>query len=98
LLLSEGFGHEAVALGRPLFVNSLALRELAAADDKRRGSLMVGWVLAGIQDLENYWRDQAARGHDVSKGMEQIADDGVKPLAMRPPGVSPQSSGDRTRT
>jgi hypothetical protein len=74
LLLSEGFGHEAVALGRPLFVNSLALRELAAADDKRRGSLMVGWVLAGIQDLENYWRDQAARGHDVSKEMEQIAE------------------------
>jgi hypothetical protein len=73
-LLSEGFSHEAVTLGRPLFVNSLALQELAAADEKRRGSLMVGWVLAGIQDLENYFRDRESRGDDVSEEMEQIAE------------------------
>ena len=62
LLLSEGFSHEAVTLGRPLFVNSLALQHLAAADEKRRGSLMVGWVLAGIQDLEDYFRDRESAG------------------------------------
>jgi hypothetical protein len=74
LLLSEGFTHEAVTLGRPLFVNSLVLEELAAADEKRRGSLMVGWVLAGIQDLENYFRDRGSRGYDVSQEMEQAAE------------------------
>jgi hypothetical protein len=74
LLLSEGFTPEAMPLGRPLFVNSLALEELAAADEKRRGFLMVGWVLAGIQDLENYFRDRQSRGYDVSQEMGQIAD------------------------
>jgi hypothetical protein len=38
LLSHDGFVHEAVMLGRPLFTDSLALAELAAVDEKRRGS------------------------------------------------------------
>ena len=34
---------------------------------------MVGWVLAGLQDLENYFRNQQSRGHDVSRETEQLA-------------------------
>ncbi len=74
LLLAEGFAPEAMPLDRPLFINSLGLEELAAADETRRGSLMVGWVLAGLQDLENYFRDRQSRGHDVSAETEQLAE------------------------
>lgn len=72
LLLSQGFTHEAVMLGRPLFMDSLALAEFAAVDEKRRGSLAVGWVLASLQRLEHYFRDQESRGHDVSAEIEQL--------------------------
>ena len=66
LLLYEGFTHEAVILGRPLFIDSLALAEFAAVDEKQRGSLAVGWMLASIQHFEGYWLDRQSRGHDVT--------------------------------
>jgi hypothetical protein len=39
VLLREGFPHEAMILARPLLTDSLALQELAAADEERRRSL-----------------------------------------------------------
>jgi hypothetical protein len=46
-LLSSGFSHEAVALVGALFVDSLVLAELAAADSARRGTLVIGLRLQG---------------------------------------------------
>ena len=66
LLLSHGgHVHEAVILGRPLFTDSLALTELAAADSTRRGSLVCGWALSSEQHLRGYFLDRRSRGHDV---------------------------------
>jgi hypothetical protein len=66
LLLAQGFTHEAVILGRPLFIDSLALAEFAAVDEKQRGSLAVGWMLKSLQHLEGYWLDRQSRGDDVT--------------------------------
>jgi hypothetical protein len=64
LLLAQGFTHEAVILSRPLFIDSLALAEFAAVDEKQRGSLAVGWMLKSLEHLEGYWHDQQSRGDD----------------------------------
>jgi hypothetical protein len=66
LLLAQGFTHEAVILGRPLFIDSLALAEFAAVDEKQRGSLAVGWMLKSLQHLEGFWLDRQSRGDDVT--------------------------------
>jgi hypothetical protein len=73
LLLEHGFVHEAVMLNRPLFTDSLALAELAAADDKRRGSLVVGWALGSWRQLRGYFLDRGSRGHDVAAEVEALA-------------------------
>jgi hypothetical protein len=74
LLLEQGFVHEAVMLDRPLFTDSLALAELAAADDERRGSLFVGWALGGLQQLMGYFLDRRSRGHEVAGELEALAE------------------------
>jgi hypothetical protein len=74
LLLSEGFVHEAVILGRPLFTDSLALAELAGLDEKQRGSLVVGWALGSWAQMKGYFLDRRARGHDVEAELEAIAE------------------------
>jgi hypothetical protein len=66
LLLAQGFIHEAVILGRPLFIDSLALAEFAAVDEKQRGSLVVGWMLKSLQYLEGFWLDRQSRGDEVT--------------------------------
>jgi hypothetical protein len=65
LLSHDGFVHEAVILGRPLFTDSLALAELAAVDDTRRGSLVVGWALNSEKHLQGYFLERRSRGDDV---------------------------------
>jgi hypothetical protein len=52
VLLDNGFVQEAAMLCRPLFVDSLALAEIAAADEKRRISLVVGRQLNAIADID----------------------------------------------
>ena len=51
-LLSADFSHEAAVLAGPLFVDSLTLAELAAADEARRAQLVVGLQLQGVRDAE----------------------------------------------
>ena len=51
-LLSADFSHEAAVLAGPLFVDSLVLAELAAADEPRRAHLVVGLELQGVRDAE----------------------------------------------
>jgi hypothetical protein len=70
LLSQQGLVHEAIILGRPLFTDSLALAELAAADDARRGSLAVGWALKSEQQLRAYFLDRRSRGHDADAELQ----------------------------
>lgn len=66
------FGQEATALARSLISESLMLMELADADERRRVTLIVGWELASVYDLEGLLREAVARGHDVSFMLEPI--------------------------
>jgi hypothetical protein len=61
-------------LNRPLFTDSLALAELAAADDKRRGSLVVGWVLGSLQQFRAYFLDRRSRGLDVEDDLKALGE------------------------
>ena len=75
VLLDKGFVQEAAALCRPMFVDSLALAEIAAADEKRRISLVVGRQLAAIADIEGIFREMQAGGDEaVIKNLEHTAE------------------------
>jgi hypothetical protein len=75
VLLDNGFVQEAAVFCRPLFVDSLALAEIAAADEKRRISLVVGRQLGAIADIEGIFREMQARGDDeVIKNLEHMAE------------------------
>jgi hypothetical protein len=74
LLSQETFVHEAVILVRPLFTDSLALAEFAAVDERRRGSLVVGWALWSEQQMRAFFLDRRSRGHDVAAELERIAE------------------------
>jgi Family of unknown function (DUF5677) len=64
LLLDSGLVHEAAALCRPLFVESLVLAEIGAASEARRIELVVGAELASLSDIEGIFREMEARGDD----------------------------------
>jgi hypothetical protein len=72
LLLRSGFPEEAMMLGRPLLTDSLALAELAAADEKRRAELAIGWELATIADLRGANLEGKAQGHDVEEQLSGL--------------------------
>ena len=74
ILLEQGFVHEAIILGRPLFTDSLALAEFADGSDHDRGSLAVGWILDSIQSLERYYVVSRASGADVWSELTKIGD------------------------
>ena len=75
VLLDKGFVQEAAMCCRPLFVDTLALAEIAAADDKRRISLVVGRQLDAIADVEGIFREMQARGDKkVVKNLEHMAE------------------------
>jgi hypothetical protein len=58
---------------RPMFVHSLALAEIAAADEKRRISLVVSRQLDAIADIEGIFREMQARGDEqVVKNLEHM--------------------------
>jgi hypothetical protein len=72
LLLAYDFVHEAVALTRPLFADSLALAEMAAADEAERKRLVAGRELAAVNDMEGLAREAESRGDDVSAEMAAL--------------------------
>lgn len=75
VLLDNGFVQEAAMFCRPMFVHSLALAEIAAADEKRRISLVVGRQLDAIADIEGIFREMQARGDEqVVKNLEHMAE------------------------
>jgi len=75
VLLDNGFVQEAAVFCRPMFVDSLALTEIAAADEKRRISLVAGRQLDAIADIEGIFREMQARGDDeVVKNLEHMAE------------------------
>ncbi len=75
LLLDNGFVQEAAVFCRPMLVDSLALAEIAAVDDKRRISLVAGRQLDAIADIEGIFREMQARGDDeASKNLESLAE------------------------
>jgi hypothetical protein len=51
ILLERGFVHEAMILSRPLLTDSLAFAELAASDEQRRATLLIGWERQGLATL-----------------------------------------------
>src|SRR5688572_12881749 len=51
-LIARRFGHEATILARPLFTEPLMLGELAAAVEPDRATLVVGWWMRSLTDLE----------------------------------------------
>jgi hypothetical protein len=73
LLLLHDQVHEATILARPLFTDSLALAELAAADTQRREELAVGLVMAGIRQGENLFQALGATGEDVTGDLAALA-------------------------
>jgi hypothetical protein len=75
VLLDKGFAHEATILCSPLFVDSLALAEIADADDSRRVGLIVGRRLAALADVDALFRETQAHGDDeVSDALARLAD------------------------
>jgi hypothetical protein len=68
LLLDNGFVQEAAVFCRPTFVDSLALAEIAVADETRRISLVVGRQLDAIADIEGIFREMQARGDEEVMG------------------------------
>jgi hypothetical protein len=66
LLLRHGFAHESMMLGRPLLTDSLALTELASADERRRAELVVGWELASVADLRGIILEFQKQGGNVA--------------------------------
>jgi hypothetical protein len=74
VLLDKGFIQEAAVLCRPLFVDSLALAEIAGADETRRISLIAGRQLHAIADIEGIFLEMQARGDDVTKNLEHTAE------------------------
>lgn len=72
LLLQKGFPHEAMMLGRPLLTDSLALAELAAANEHRRAELAIGWELATLADLRGAMLEGKAQGQDMDEQLEAI--------------------------
>jgi Family of unknown function (DUF5677) len=72
LLAGQGFGQEAVSLGRSLFTESLMLAELAEADEPRRVELVIGWSIATIDDLEGVLREALADGDDFAEQLEGL--------------------------
>ena len=75
VLLANGFVQEAAALCRPLFVDSLALAEVAAADETRRISLVVGRQLDAIADIDGIFREMKARGDkSVVRNLKHMAE------------------------
>jgi hypothetical protein len=73
LLLAYDFVHEAVALNRPLFADSLTLAEIAAAEEAERKRLVAGRELAALNDMEGILSEGESRGDDVTKGLEAVA-------------------------
>jgi hypothetical protein len=67
------FGQEAAVLARSMITESLMLMELAAADGTRRVELVVGWELAGLDDMEGLLREGQARGQDSGAALEATA-------------------------
>jgi hypothetical protein len=74
VLLANDFVQEAALFCRPMFVDSLALAEIAAADEKRQISLVVGRQLDAIADIEGIFREMKARGdQEVVRNLEHMA-------------------------
>jgi hypothetical protein len=66
VLLERGLVDEAIILERPLFIDSLALAELAASDETQRGSLVIGRILESLQRLCGLQLELARLGSDVT--------------------------------
>ena len=54
-LIARRFGHEATILARPLFTESLMLGELAAVGEPDRATLVIGWWMRSLTDLEGMY-------------------------------------------
>jgi hypothetical protein len=72
LLVVRGFAHEALMLCRPLLTDSLALAEIAMADEQGRAKLAVRWELAGLASIEGAVEEGARQGHDMAEQADAI--------------------------
>lgn len=75
VLLYHDFVHEAIILGRPLFTDSLALAEIAAADEKGRDEFGVRLNMHGVAEGEALFLIAKTLGHD-------FADEALQALAQ----------------
>jgi hypothetical protein len=73
-LVAYGFSNEALVLARPLLTDSLALAELAAADERRRAELVLGWELHSLAELNGVALEAEARGEDWTAQIEALED------------------------
>jgi hypothetical protein len=75
VLLTCDFVHEAIILARPLFTDSLALTEMAAADDKGRDEFAVRLNMTGVAQGEGVFRSARANGGDVDHLLRALAEE-----------------------
>jgi hypothetical protein len=89
VLLNYDFVHEAIILARPLFTDSLALAEIAAADEKGRDEFGVRLSMHGITEGENLFRSAKAIG-DFDEQLRELADERkeIEAYARRRGGLS----------
>jgi hypothetical protein len=62
LATKGGFTHEALALGRQIFTESLMLAELAAVSPTERQRIVLGWHLEAIISWEGIFREAELAG------------------------------------
>jgi hypothetical protein len=59
-------------LCRPLLTDSLALAEIAKADEKDQVKLAVGWELGGLASLDGAVKEGERRGHNVAEQADAL--------------------------
>jgi hypothetical protein len=57
------------------------LAELAQANERRRADLVLGWSLAGLDDLIGMFREAEGRGDDVAEELEAMTSARTRLLA-----------------
>jgi hypothetical protein len=72
LLVKHGFAHEAVAIGRQSFTESLMLQELAVSSEEERSRLILSWALRGAQDFRGLFLEAQSHGDDVSEELARV--------------------------
>ena len=93
LLVENRLIHEAMALNRPLFEESIALVELASVPDTKRVELIVGWGLKSLADYEGILHDVTVDADAKAQALASASESRDRHMAYAQSfGVSPRQS------